>query len=199
MLRIHDILVWIRIRIRGLWLWLIDPDPDLSIFIIDLQDANKKLIKKKFSAYYFLKVLLHHFSKRKVKKKSQNSIIQGFSYYFCLMIEGSVSRRPKNTWIRCIRIRNTAALRWLTIPALLHRKNLKGRTTRKMLHWKHWPDVNELYLTKKTRKTAFLELKKTRLRRLSFLALSAFWATCKLNWRTNEPKWSFICQYNTLG
>jgi hypothetical protein len=50
---------------------------------------------------------------------SQNSINQGFSYYICLMIEGSESRagsgsipltngsgsgRPKNTWIR---IRNT--------------------------------------------------------------------------------------------
>jgi hypothetical protein len=39
-------------------------DPDPSIFIIDLQDANKKEIKKKsFSAYYFLKVLLHHFQR----------------------------------------------------------------------------------------------------------------------------------------
>jgi hypothetical protein len=31
---------------------------------------------------------------------SQNSRDQGFSYYFCLMIEGSGSRRPKNMWIR---------------------------------------------------------------------------------------------------
>jgi hypothetical protein len=54
-----------------------------------------------------LKVLLHHFSKvKKVKKKSQNSRNQGFSYHLCLMIEGSGSgsipltigsgsRRPK--------------------------------------------------------------------------------------------------------
>jgi hypothetical protein len=43
--RIHDIFVWIRIRIRN---------PDTAIFVIDLQGANKKLIKKKgFSAYYF--------------------------------------------------------------------------------------------------------------------------------------------------
>jgi hypothetical protein len=38
-----------------------DPDPDAnpdpSIFIIDLQDANKNYFKKSFSAYYFLKVL----------------------------------------------------------------------------------------------------------------------------------------------
>jgi hypothetical protein len=43
-------------------------DPDLSIFFIDLQDANKKLFKQSFSAYYFLKVLLHHFSKVKSQK-----------------------------------------------------------------------------------------------------------------------------------
>ena len=60
---------------------------------------------------------------------SQNSRNQGFSYYICFMIEGSGSGsragsgsgsipltngsgygsgRPKNTWIRWIRIRNTA-------------------------------------------------------------------------------------------
>jgi|LakMenE18May11ns_1017448.scaffolds.fasta_scaffold7542250_2 hypothetical protein len=35
-----------------------DLDSDPAINVIDLQDANKKLIKKKFSAYYFLKVHL---------------------------------------------------------------------------------------------------------------------------------------------
>jgi hypothetical protein len=45
-------------------------DPDPSIFIIDLQDANKKRIKKQsFPAYYFLTVLLHHFSKIKSQKE----------------------------------------------------------------------------------------------------------------------------------
>jgi hypothetical protein len=40
-----------------------DTDPDPAIFVIDLQDANKKLIvKNSFSAYYFLKVHLHYFS-----------------------------------------------------------------------------------------------------------------------------------------
>ncbi len=78
------------------------------------------------SAFYFLKLHLHHFSKIKDKKQSQNSRNQGFSYYFCMMIEGSgsgsrvgsgsgsipltsgswsVSGRPKNMWIRWIRIR----------------------------------------------------------------------------------------------
>jgi hypothetical protein len=44
--------------------------PDPSIFIIDLQDAHKNLIlTKSFPAYYFLGVLLHHFSKLKSQKE----------------------------------------------------------------------------------------------------------------------------------
>ncbi len=47
-----------------------DPDADPSIFIIDLQDAKKnEFFKKRFSAYYFLKVLLHNFSKIKSQKE----------------------------------------------------------------------------------------------------------------------------------
>ncbi len=68
-----------------------------------------------FSAYDFLKLHIHHFSKIKIQKESQNRRKQGFSYYFCMMIEGSGSIpltsgsgsgswRPKNTWIRWIRI-----------------------------------------------------------------------------------------------
>ncbi len=72
-------------------LWLVDPDP--AIFFIDLQDASKKLIfNTSFSAYYFLKVHLYHFSKIKSQKEPQNSRNQGFSYYFRMMIEGSGSR-----------------------------------------------------------------------------------------------------------
>jgi hypothetical protein len=67
-----------------------DPDPDPSIFIIDLQDANKKLIlKKSFPAYYFLKISF--FNDKKSKKKLQNNRNQGFSYYIGLMIEASGS------------------------------------------------------------------------------------------------------------
>ncbi len=44
-----------------------------------------------FSAYYFLKVHLHNFLKIKSQKESQNIRNQGFSYYFCMMIEGSGS------------------------------------------------------------------------------------------------------------
>jgi hypothetical protein len=87
-------------------------DPDPAIFVIDLQDASKKLIfYKNFSAYYFLKVHLHNFS------KSHKLVeIKVFLYYFCMMIEGSGSGAipqtsgsgwPKNMWIRWIRIRNT--------------------------------------------------------------------------------------------
>jgi hypothetical protein len=40
-----------------------DADPDPAIFVIDLQDANKKPFNKKFFAYFFLKVNLHHFQR----------------------------------------------------------------------------------------------------------------------------------------
>jgi hypothetical protein len=69
----------------------VDPDPDPAIFVIDLQDANQNLFFQIFSANYFLKVHLHHFSKKKSQKESQNSRNQGFSYYFCMMIEGYAS------------------------------------------------------------------------------------------------------------
>jgi len=42
-----------------------DPDPDPAIFVIDLQDANKKLKK----VFHFLKVHLHHSSKIKSQKE----------------------------------------------------------------------------------------------------------------------------------
>jgi hypothetical protein len=72
--------------------WLVDPDPDPAIFVIGLQDVSKKLIiNKNFFAYYFLKVHLHHFSKIKCQKESQNRRNQGFSYYFSMTIEGSGS------------------------------------------------------------------------------------------------------------
>ncbi len=71
-----------------------------------------------FSAYFFLKVHLHHFSKDKKSKRVTNRRKQG-TYYFCMLIErsgsgsipltnGSGSGRLKNMWIRIrIRIRNT--------------------------------------------------------------------------------------------
>ena len=52
-LRIHDILVWIRIRgsmpLRnpdpgsGSWIQILDPDPAIFVIDIHIQDARKKL------------------------------------------------------------------------------------------------------------------------------------------------------------
>ncbi len=98
--RIHDILGWIRILL-------------FSSLTFNLPAKNLFFFNTIFSAHYFLKVHLHHFSKIKSQKESQNIRNQGFSYYFCMMIEGSGSIpltsgsgswRPKNMWIR---IRNT--------------------------------------------------------------------------------------------
>jgi hypothetical protein len=78
-------------------------DPDPAFFVIDFQDASKKLIFNTiFSAYYFLKVHLHHFSKIKCQKESQKSRNQGFSYYFCMMVEGSgsIPLTSGSIWIR---------------------------------------------------------------------------------------------------
>ncbi len=60
-----------------------DPDsnPDPAYFVIDLQGAKqKKIFFNSISAYYFLRVHLHHLKKKKVKKKSQNTRNPGFSY-----------------------------------------------------------------------------------------------------------------------
>jgi hypothetical protein len=85
-----------------------DLDPDSGIFVNDLQDTNKKIIKKKsFSAAYSLKVHLQctSFFEDKKSKRSNKTVFS--LYYFCLMIEGSGSKRPKNIWILQIWIHNT--------------------------------------------------------------------------------------------
>ncbi len=67
-LRIHDILVWIRFRNRILWLMDPDPDSDPAIFVIDLQEVNKKkFVKKNFSLLLF-EGTLTSFSKDKKSK-----------------------------------------------------------------------------------------------------------------------------------
>jgi hypothetical protein len=53
-----------------------DPDPDPAIFVIDLQDSNKK---QSFSVYFFEGTFTSFFKDK--KSKSQNSRNQGFSYY----------------------------------------------------------------------------------------------------------------------
>ncbi len=78
-MRIHDILGWIRIRSLL-----------FSSLTFKIQQKTN-FFNTIFSAYYFLKLHLHHFLKKKSQKESQNSRNQGFSYYFCMTIEGSGS------------------------------------------------------------------------------------------------------------
>ncbi len=60
-------------------------DPDPSIFIIDLQDANKKMIlKKKFCCILLFKSTVTSFYQDKKSKNSQNNRNQDFSDYFLL-------------------------------------------------------------------------------------------------------------------
>ncbi len=93
-----------------------DPDPD-SDPAIHWPSIN--FFKKFFCWLLFEGTFTSFFKDEKSKRshKWKNSRNQGFSYYFCLMIEGSGSgsipltngsgsRRPKNIRIR-IRIRNT--------------------------------------------------------------------------------------------
>jgi hypothetical protein len=42
-----------------------DADPDPAIFIINLEDANKKIIEKKFFYIILFEVNSHHFSQSK--------------------------------------------------------------------------------------------------------------------------------------
>jgi hypothetical protein len=51
-----------------------DPDPDPSIFIIDLQDANKKLIKKKFSCILLFEDTFTSFFEGKKSKRSHKTV-----------------------------------------------------------------------------------------------------------------------------
>ena len=110
-------------------LWLMDPDPGSGSCYFRhwpprcQQKTNflTQFFNTIFCAYYFLKLHLHNFSKIKSQKESQNSRNQGFSYYFCMMIEGtgsgsipltSGSGRPKNMWIQWIRKTGKNTLKW---------------------------------------------------------------------------------------
>ncbi len=106
--RIHDILVWIRIR-GSMPLTNGSGFGSGSCYFCHWPSRCQQktnFLTQFFLLCYFLKVHLHYFWKIKSHKESQNSRIQGFSYYFCMMIEGSGSGfragsgRPKNSWIR---------------------------------------------------------------------------------------------------
>ncbi len=94
-------------------LWLMDPDHGSGSCHFRHWPSRCQQ-KTKFLTQFFCLLLfevhLHHFSKIKSQKESQNSRKQGFSYYFCMMREGSGSGsipltsgsgsgRPKNMWI----------------------------------------------------------------------------------------------------
>ncbi len=121
------------------YLWPTDPesdpapDPDPANFFGALQDGNKK--------FFCLLLFEATFTSFFKDKKSQNSMNQGFSYYFCLMIEGSGSvpltngsgfgsGRPKNIRILRIqiriRVRNTCVLE----EQLLRKENGGDRVLR---------------------------------------------------------------------
>jgi len=51
-----------------------DPDPDPSIFIIDLQDANKKIIYKKFFCIFLFEGTFTSFFKDKKSRRSHNTV-----------------------------------------------------------------------------------------------------------------------------
>ncbi len=69
-----------------------DPDTDPTIFVTDFQDVNKKRIKKKMSAYYFLKVHLHYFPKIKSQKESQ---IVGIKVFLLFMLDDRRIRKAQ--------------------------------------------------------------------------------------------------------
>ncbi len=106
-------------------LWLMDPDPGSGSCYFRHRPSRcqqKTNFRKVFLLITFWRHIYIIFQKKKIQKQLQNTRNQGFSYYFCLLIEesgsgsipltnGSGSRRPKNMWIRWIeiriRIRNT--------------------------------------------------------------------------------------------
>ncbi len=86
LLRIHDILGWIRIWIRGSMpltngsgcgCW----SGSCHFRHWPSEGANKKTKKKKIFAYYFLKVLVHHFEDKKSKRSHKAVWISFFSFF----------------------------------------------------------------------------------------------------------------------
>jgi hypothetical protein len=65
-----------------------DPDPDSCSFGNDLQDAKKILKNFEFFFFFLFEGTFTSFFKDTSHKKSHNSRNNGFSFYFCLMMEG---------------------------------------------------------------------------------------------------------------
>ncbi len=105
-------------------LWLMDPDP--FIFVINLQDANKKQIFLKVFCLLLFECTFTSFFEDKRSNRSHRTVgnsrnkvfLTIFAWWLMKKGSGSIhrkrrsgSRRPKNIWIRRItigiRIRNT--------------------------------------------------------------------------------------------
>jgi hypothetical protein len=80
-----------------------DSDPDPAIFVIDLQDTNRKLILKKFFCLLLFENTFTTFFKDKKSKILDSEPIP------LTKESGSGSRRPKNIRIRIRRIRKTGS------------------------------------------------------------------------------------------
>ncbi len=117
-LRIRDILIRIRILTSGYWIRIrirIRIRPQILVF--SSVTFKMTISKKNFQIFclFLFEATFTSFFKDKKSKRSHKTVgNQCFSYYFCLMMEGSVpltngsgSGRPKNIWILRIRIRNT--------------------------------------------------------------------------------------------
>jgi hypothetical protein len=116
-LQIHDILVWIRIRGS---MPLTNESGSCPFCHFDSQDANKKLIFLKLLITFWMYIYSHDFSKiksqKEVKKQKESRLfllllLDERRIRYLVVTNGSISgsRRPKNIWIRRIRIliRNT--------------------------------------------------------------------------------------------
>ncbi len=106
-----------------------DPDADLdpAIFVIDLQDANKKpnCLFKSFFAYYFLEVHLRGASKIKMKKVNKKRMVTVRG----ILIFLNISRRPLQICLHyCLHQYKTlkaVATAMVAIVLLTPAKNLK--------------------------------------------------------------------------
>ncbi len=146
MLRIHDILVWFRIRIgirgsmtltNGSGFGSGSGCGSGSCYLRHwpLRCQQKTNFFKKVFCLLLFEGIYIIFK----DKKSQSSRNQSFSYYFCLVIEGSGSgstplsngsasglRRPKNMWIRWIRVRIRNTDRGMSWEGLWQERQQKG-------------------------------------------------------------------------
>jgi hypothetical protein len=64
-----------------------DADPDPAIFVIDLQNPNKKqILKKSFSAYYFLNVPVHLHRFTQIKSPTSHKTV-GIKFFRTILLD----------------------------------------------------------------------------------------------------------------